>query len=75
MIEPLGAKTQGLGKKDIALVVPILFQNLIDLGHLLGFSDMTGLALLRVLDDIVEVFKAVIKGGRLATLLFNWAAN
>ena len=75
MIEPLGAKTQGLGKKDIALVVPILFQNLIDLGHLLGFSDMKGLALLRILDDIVEVFKAVIKGGRLATLLFNWAAN
>jgi len=36
---------------------------------------MTGLALLRILDDIVEVFKAVIKGGRLATLLFNWAAN
>jgi len=74
-MQPVGAKTQGLGKKYIALVVPILFQNLIDLGYLLGFSDMTGLALLRVLDDIVEVFKAVIKGGRLATLLFNWAAN
>jgi len=74
-MEPVGAKTQGLGKKEIALVVPILFQNLIDLSNLLGFSDMTGLALLRALDDIVEVFQAVIKGGRLATLLFNWAAN
>ena len=74
-MDPVGAKTQGLGKKEIALVVPILFQNLIDLGHLLGFSDTTGLALLRVLEDIVEVTKAVIKGGRLATLVFNWAAN
>ena len=33
-MEPVGAKTQGLGKKEIALVVPILFQNLIDLGNL-----------------------------------------
>ena len=74
-MEPVGAKIQGLGKKQITLVVPILFQNLIDLGHLLGFSDTTGLALLRVLEDIVEVTKAVIKGGRLATLVFNWAAN
>ena len=74
-MQPVGAKTQGLGKKEIALVVPILFQNLIDLGHLLGFNDMTGLAFLHVLEDIVEVIKAVIKGGRQATLLFNWAAN
>jgi len=40
-MDPVGAQTQGLGKKEIALVVPILFQNLIDLGNLIGFSDMT----------------------------------
>ena len=74
-MEPVCAKIQGLGQKYITLTVTILIQNLIDLGHLLGFSDMTGLALLRVLEDIVEVTKAVIKGGRLATLVFNWAAN
>ena len=75
MMEPVYAKIQGLRKKLITLAVPIRFQNLIDSGHLLSFSDTTGLALPRICKDVVEIIKAVIKGGYLATLLFNWAAN
>jgi hypothetical protein len=70
-MEPVCAKIQGLGKKYITLTVPILIQNLIDLGHLLSFSHTTGLALIHVLKDAIKG----IKGGCRATLLFNWAAN
>jgi len=64
-----------LRKKLITLAVPILIQNMIDLGHLLNFSYTMGLELTHVLKDAIEGIKGLIKGGSLGTLLFNWAAN
>ena len=74
-MEPVVAKIKGLGKDCITLVVTILLQNLIDLGHLFGISGLMGLMRPSIPDNVAQVIKAVIKGWSPATLLTARTVN
>jgi len=67
--EPIVAKVKGLREYYISLVVTILLQNLMDLGQLLSICGLTGLLRPSLPDNVSQIFKAVVNGWSLATLL------
>jgi len=69
MTEPVVAKVKGLREYYISLAVTILLQNLMELGQLLSIYGLTGLLGPSLPDNVAQVFKAVVNGWSLGTLL------